>query len=250
MEVRKLREWKEAETREQFMEIKGGKGYTIADIEALPEGERAELIDGELFRMDSPLRIHQDILMQLAIEISLYVKKNKGNCKVYPAPFAVRIKKDNRNYVEPDISVICDRDRLDEKGCQGAPDWVIEILSPSSVKMDCERKVKLYYETGVREYWIVDPEKQMVMVYDFEHGKVPRQTDVCTNGTCALAAKPWDKPSYYSFSERVKVGIFEDLFVDFSEMDLGKECERFLFAPGMQKGRRTMKIRRVFFVKM
>ena len=199
MEVRKLREWKEAETREQFMEIKGGKGYTIADIEALPEGERAELIDGELFRMDAPVTIHQKILIELAFEIMSYIKKNKGKCQIYPAPFAVRIKKDNRNYVEPDISVICDRDKLDKKGCQGAPDWVIEILSPSSVKMDCERKVKLYREAGVREYWIVDAGKETVTIYK---------------------ADCWNNPVCHSFSERIKAGIFEDLYLEISQMDI------------------------------
>ena len=116
MEVRKLREWNETETRERFMKLKGGKGYTLADIEALPEGERAELIDGEMFRMDAPLRIHQDIVMELSFEIKSYIRKNKGNCKVYAAPFAVRIKKDNLNYVEPDISVVCDHEKLDEIG--------------------------------------------------------------------------------------------------------------------------------------
>lgn len=198
MEVKKSQKWMESEREDRFMAIKGGKGYTIADIEALPEGERAELIDGEMFRMDAPLRIHQDILMQLAVEINLYIKNNGGICKVYAAPFAVRIKKDNRNYIEPDISVICDREKLDKKGCQGAPDWVIEILSPSSAEIDCKRKVQLYRETGVREYWIVDPEKERVTVYDFEHGETTQ----------------------YSFSERVKARIFEDLWLDFKEMDL------------------------------
>ena len=200
--------------------IKGGKGYTIADIEALPEGERAELIDGELFRMDAPLRIHQKLLAKIFYKIMSYIEKNNGKCEVYPAPFAVCIKKDDYNYVEPDISVICDRDKLDRKGCQGAPDWVIEILSPSSVKMDCERKVKLYRETGVREYWIVDPEKETAAVYGFGQGEKPQGTGTQTNGTCALAEKAWDEPVHYSFSERIKVGIFEDLWLDFSEMDL------------------------------
>lgn len=220
MEVRKLQEWNGTETRERFMEIKGGKGYTIADIEALPEGERAELIDGEMFMMASPLRIHQDIIMQLAIEIGLYIRKNKGTCKVYTAPFAVHIKKDNRNYVEPDISVICDRDKLDKKGCQGAPDWVIEILSPSSVEMDCERKVRLYRETGVREYWIADPEKETVTIYDFEHSRATQGTDSYTAGTCAAAPEQRDVPVCYSFSEPVKAGIFENLYLKLSEMDL------------------------------
>ena len=220
MEVRKLQGWNGTETRERFMEIKGGKGYTIADIEALPEGERAELIDGEMFMMASPLRIHQDISMQLAIEIGLYIRKNKGTCKVYTAPFAVHIKKDNRNYVEPDISVICDRDKLDEKGCQGALDWVIEILSPSSVEMDCERKVSLYRETGVREYWIADPEKETVTVYDFAHSRAAQGTGTYTAGTCAAAPEQRDVPVCYSFSEPVKAGIFENLYLKLSEMDL------------------------------
>ena len=96
--------------------------------------------------------------------------------------------------------MICDRDKLDEKGCQGAPDWTIEIVSPSSKVMDYERKVKLYREAGVREYWIVDPDKNAVTVYDFEHGK---------------------KPARYAFSERIRVGIFEDLWLNLSEMELG-----------------------------
>lgn len=153
-------EYARSEREELFMEIKGGKGYTTADIEALPEGERAELIDGQMFQMDAPMRIHQNILLELAIEIKTYIRKNKGTCKIYVAPFGVRIKKDNRNYVEPDISVICDMEKLDERGCFGAPDWVIEIVSPTSVKMDYERKTALYREAGVREYWIVDPDQQ------------------------------------------------------------------------------------------
>jgi len=210
MEVRKLREWNKAETRKRFMEIKGGKGYTIADIEALPEGERAELIDGEMFRMDAPVRRHQDISGNLFWRIMSYIINKHGKCKVYAAPFAVRIKKDNRNYVEPDISVICDREKLDEKVCQGVLDCVIEILSPSSVTMDCERKVKLYRETGVREYWIVDPEKETVSVYDFEHSITTLKAEAVYDST----------PACYTFSERIKAGIFEDLWLNFSEMDL------------------------------
>lgn len=204
MEVRKLQEWEnpdeknKVEERKRFMEIRGGKDYTIADIEALPEGERAELIDGEMFRMDAPTWTHQSILVKLVLRIGTYIEQNRGKCRVIPAPFAVYIKKDSRNYVEPDISVICDDEKKSEKGCQGAPDWVIEILSPSSMKMDCERKVKLYRESGVREYWIVDAERETVTVYDFEHRK---------------------EAVHYTFSERIKAGIFESLCLDFSEMD-------------------------------
>ncbi|MDE5938523.1 MAG: Uma2 family endonuclease [Lachnospiraceae bacterium] len=181
------------------MTIRGGKGYTIADIEALPEGERAELIDGELFRMDAPMTIHQKILMELAFEIKLYIKRNAGKCEIFPSPFAVYIRKDKLNYVEPDISVICDKDKLDEKGCQGAPDWIIEIVSPSSLKMDCEWKVKLYREAGVREYWTVDAERETVMVYEFERGKEAVQ---------------------YTFTERIKAGIFEGLYLALSRMNI------------------------------
>lgn len=220
MEVRKTQKWEQTGREERFMTIRGGKGYTIADIEALPEGERAELIDGEMFRMDAPTWTHQELLMQLAIEISLYIRKNKGKCRVLPAPFGVYIKKDNRNYVEPDISVICDEQKKSEKGCQGAPDWAIEIVSPSSVKMDYERKVKLYREAGMREYWIVDAEKETVTVYDFEHGKALDQTGVYTQGTCVAALKQWDESVQYSFSERIKVGIFEELYLTLSEMDI------------------------------
>lgn len=199
MEVRKSQEWKESKREGRFMAIRGGKGYTIADIEALPEGERAELIDGEMFRMDAPTLTHQDLLVNLLLEIELYIRKNKGKCKMVPAPFGVYIKKDNRNYVEPDISVICDRDKLDQKGCHGAPDWAIEIVSPSSVKMDYVRKVKLYHEAGVREYWVVDAEKETVTIYEAEH---------------------WNEPIQHSFSERIKAGIFEDLYFEISKMDI------------------------------
>lgn len=185
---------------ELLMKKKGGKGYTIADIEALPDGERAELIDGEMFMMATPMTVHQRILVKLIFEIETYIRKNKGNCELLPAPFGVYIKKDERNYVEPDISVICHGDKLDEKGCHGAPDWVIEIVSPSSRKMDYVRKTKLYRETGVREYWIVDPNKETVTIYH---------------------AGQWDVPACYSFAEQIQTGIYEDLYLDFTEFIKG-----------------------------
>lgn len=185
-------------TREElFMSMRGGKSYTTVDIEALPEGERAELVDGEMFMMAPPMTVHQRILVKLIFEIEIYIRKNKGNCELFPAPFGVYIKKDNRNYVEPDISVICHGDKLDEKGCHGAPDWIIEIVSPSSKKMDYERKTALYREAGVREYWIVDPDKETVTVHEAER---------------------WDAPLCHSFPEQIKVGIYEDLYINFSMM--------------------------------
>lgn len=182
---------------EFFMAIEGGKIYTTADIETLPEGERAELIDGEMFMMASPTLTHHDLFVSLLVEIELYIRKNNGKCRALPAPFGVYIKKDDYNFVEPDISVICDKNKLDEKGCHGAPDWVIEIVSPSSKQMDYLRKAALYHDAGVKEYWIVDSQKEAVTIHD---------TDC------------WDAPVCHSFSEQIKVGIYKDLYIDFPEI--------------------------------
>lgn len=179
--------------RELLMVVEGRKTYTFDDILALPEGEHAELIDGEMFMMASPTREHEDAVVWLSNQIFNYIQGKKGKCRVYVSHFAVFPKKDNKNYVEPDVAVICDRDKLDERGCNGAPDWVIEIVSPSSVKMDYERKRKLYRESGVEEYWIVDPEKEQVKVYRFSED---------------------DREADYTFDETVKVGIYEDLEFD------------------------------------
>lgn len=180
------------------MAVDGGKReYTIEDILALPEGERAELIDGELFMMASPTMTHQSVLVWLVMEIQQHTKSRKGKCRVIAAPFAVFLKNDNKNYVEPDIVVVCDRDKLDEQGCHGAPDWAVEIVSPSSKVMDYCRKLEAYRTAGVREYWIVDPERETVIVYDLEHGEAP---------------------CMYHFTDLVRTGIFEDFTLDFSEL--------------------------------
>ncbi len=172
--------------------------YTIEDIFALPKGERAELIDGRMYRMESPVRVHQKALGELYYLISSYIKAHKGNCEVYPAPFAVFINTDMYNYVEPDIAVVCDPEKLDDKGCQGAPDWVIEILSPGSKKMDCSIKLFKYRTAGVREYWIVDLLKKTVVVYHFET----------------------DDYAEYSFADKVPAGIYEDFEIDFTQVDI------------------------------
>ena len=147
--------------------------YTTDDIYALPDGERAELIDGQIYMMGTPSRIHQKLVGQLSRIIGNYIESNHGSCEIYPAPFAVFIKKDDKNYVEPDISVICDKNKLSDRGCEGAPDFIIEIVSPSSRRMDYYKKCALYAESGVREYWIVDPEKQRTMIYRYEGDAAP-----------------------------------------------------------------------------
>lgn len=171
--------------------------HTIEDIYALPEGQRAELIDGQIYNMAPPSRIHQKIVSQLTKIIGQYIDSKNGSCEVYPAPFAVFLNKDNKNYVEPDISVICDKDKLDDRGCNGAPDLIIEIISPSSRKLDYTTKNALYSEAGVREYWIVDPAKKRITTYYYEE-------DVA--------------PFLYTFDMPVPCGIFPDLKIIINEL--------------------------------
>ena len=169
--------------------------YTTDDIYALPDGERAELIDGKIYYMAPPNTRHQRILNFVNTEINVFIRKNNGECEVFPAPFAVFLNENDRNYVEPDISVICDKNKITDKGCNGAPDWIIEIVSSSSRVMDYFTKLFKYRTAGVKEYWIVDPMKQMISVYNFEK----------------------DALEQYNFGEDVPVGIYEGFFIKAGE---------------------------------
>ncbi len=169
--------------------------YTVDDIYALPEGQRAELIDGQIYNMAPPMRIHQKLVTELVSAIHQFIKNNNGNCEVYPAPFAVFLNSDNRNYVEPDISVICDKNKLDDKGCNGAPDWVIEVVSPSTEQMDYGIKLFKYRSSGVREYWVINPKTKIVNVFDFEFENESKQ---------------------YSFDDIIPVCIYKDLSIHIS----------------------------------
>lgn len=171
--------------------------YTIDDIYTLPDGKRAEIIDGEMYMMAPPSRIHQKLVQELSRVIGNYIFDHQGLCEVYPAPFAVFLNKDNKNYVEPDISVICDKNKLTDKGCNGAPDWVIEIVSPSSQSMDYLTKLFKYRSVGVREYWVVNPMKKTVLTYLFE--------------------KKGDS-NQYVFSDRINSQIYEDFTICISEL--------------------------------
>jgi Uma2 family endonuclease len=143
--------------------------YTYADYKEweLDEGERYEIIDGEAYAMSAPNTRHQEILGGLFSQIYNYLQGKP--CKVFPAPFDVRLfyeeDESDDTVVQPDISVICDKTKLGPEGCRGAPDLVVEILSPSNTAIEMERKRKLYQEAGVREYWVVDPENNGLMVY-------------------------------------------------------------------------------------
>ncbi|MCM1570121.1 MAG: Uma2 family endonuclease, partial [Roseburia sp.] len=118
--------------------------YTIEDILALPEGKHAELLDGEMFMMSSPTVKHQDVAGWFFYEICNHIRRRQGQCRVYQMGLGVFLMRDEKNYVEPDVSVICDREKLEPDGCHGAPDWIIEIVSPSSKKMDYKRKLAAY----------------------------------------------------------------------------------------------------------
>ncbi len=108
--------------------------YNIDDIYNLKDGERAELIDGQIYYMSPPNTNHQRILNFINTEINIYIRQNNGSCEVFPALFSVFLFADDSKYIEPDISVICDKNKLDSRGCNGAPDWIIEIISPATKK--------------------------------------------------------------------------------------------------------------------
>ena len=152
------------------------KRFTYADYLQWDDSVRVELINGEVYEMTpAPLRRHQEILMKLALEIGNFLK-GKKDCRLYPAPFDVRLpdKGDNdidiTTVVQPDISVICDAKKLDERGCLGPPDLVVEIVSPETAAKDMREKLTLYEKHGVKEYWIADPRSETVEVYSLKRG--------------------------------------------------------------------------------
>lgn len=141
--------------------------YTIEDIYALPDGVRAELIDGKLYYLATPTRTHQKLAGGMYLAVATYIRSKNGTCEVYIPPFAVFPFDDEETYLEPDLIVVCDLSKLDEKGCHGAPDWVVEVLSPGTRSKDMSIKLFRYRAAGVREYWVIDPEERTVIVYDF-----------------------------------------------------------------------------------
>lgn len=173
------------------------KYCTSKDYWNLPENERAELINGCLYAMAPPSRVHQRIVFQLSRIIGNYIADHSGVCEVYTAPFAVNLNANDETYVEPDISVICDPGKLTDRGCCGAPDFIVEVISPSSRRMDYSTKNALYCDAGVREYWIVDPAKECTTVYRYEE-------DVA--------------PNVIPFTQTIPIGIYGDLQITLSEL--------------------------------
>jgi len=174
--------------------------YTYADFLEWDDNVRGELYDGEIFMMAPPLRAHQAIVTQLIFQLESYLKGKK--CKVYPAPIAVRLfpKEDNSddNVFLPDIIVVCDTEKLDDKGCNGPPDLIIEIISPSTAKYDRIYKFRKYQNAGVKEYWIADPETKSVQVC------------VLDNNRYVL--------SIYDETEKIPVHVLKKCVIDLQEI--------------------------------
>ena len=176
--------------------------YTYGDIMAWEDGKRYELYDGVPLALASPTDVHQLILMELGAQLHGFLRGKP--CRVYPAPFDVRLfdadedkPEDSENVVQPDLMVVCDPSKVDRHGVHGAPDLVIEILSPSTRGIDRLKKYNLYERAGVREYWIVDPETRSAAVHTLTEGK-------------------YGSPDIYVNGASVPVGIFEDFSVDLS----------------------------------
>lgn len=171
--------------------------HTSKDYWNLPEGQRAELIDGKLYAMAPPSFTHQKISFSLARKIADYIDSKKGNCEVIPAPFAVNLNADDNTWLEPDISIICDKTKISEKGCNGAPDWIIEVVSPSTQSRDYLKKLWLYQNSGVREYWIINPIMKNVQVYSFDDEETSSQ---------------------FSFNDEITGHVFNDLIIKISNL--------------------------------
>lgn len=178
---------------------------TFADVLAWPEDERAELIAGVPVNMAPPSRAHQKIVVELTRQLANYLEGKR--CEVYAAPFAVRLferagdrPEDVDTMVEPDLAVVCDPEKLDERGCKGAPDLIVEVLSPSTQRHDRLTKYNLYERAGVREYWIVSPEERTVQVSVLQSDGRYRVVELYTSGDVA------------------KVNVLEGCFLELSKV--------------------------------
>lgn len=169
--------------------------YTVDDFYAFPDDILVELIDGVVYHMNTPSVAHQEIVAEISYLLKDYIVKNKGKCKVFTSPLSVQLDCDDKTMVLPDIVVICDKDKITPRCIYGAPDMVVEVLSPSTRRYDMTTKMAKYMNAGVREYWIVDLDKKKILVYNWEQEEFPR---------------------IYGFESKIPVWVFEDkCVVDF-----------------------------------
>lgn len=172
--------------------------YTLDDYYAIPDEYRVELIDGVIYDMASPRDVHQIVSNLINLKIFNYIEKKNGKCIIITAPMDVQLDRDDRTIVQPDILVVCDRKKFVNGRIYGAPDFIVEVLSPATRKKDIRIKTSKYRKAGVREYWIVDIEKEQVITHLFEESE--------------LAV-------LYTFKDKVDVGIFDkECRVDFAEI--------------------------------
>lgn len=148
--------------------------YTVEDYRALPDERRVELIDGCFYDMAAPTSLHQKIAGEIYRQIANYIFDQGGACEVLISPIDVQLDCDEKTMVQPDVIIVCDPERVTFPCIYGAPDFVLEVVSPSSSKKDCIKKLKKYYDAGVREYWILDPEQELILVYDFSAEVCPK----------------------------------------------------------------------------
>ena len=181
-----------------FYQADRNGSYTLDDYYALPEDQRVELIDGYFFEMLAPTFGHQTIGGEIHRQIANYIMDKGGSCRPFIAPVDVQLDCDERTMVQPDVGIVCDPDKIKRFGIYGAPDFLVEVISPSTKKKDYTKKLAKYMEAGVREYWILDPYQKRLLVYFFEG-------DVF--------------PVIYGLDQPVPVGIYNgDLVIDFSNI--------------------------------
>lgn len=172
--------------------------YTVEDYRALPKEQRVELIDGFFYDMASPTFLHQRISGEIHRQIANFIMDRGGDCQPLIAPIDIQLDCDDRTMVQPDVAVLCGRDKVKRWGVYGAPDFVLEVISPSTRRKDCTKKLMKYMNAGVREYWILDPYQQKLIVYFFE-------SEVC--------------PVIYGLDKPVPVGIYHgELMISFSHI--------------------------------
>ena len=150
----------------------GIQRYSYADYLTWTDEKMREIIDGIVYTFSAPFRKHAKAVSSIFLDAGLYIKRRKRKCEIYSAPFDVRLPVNGEtaddkiyNVVQPDICVVCDPEKLDERGCIGAPDLIVEVISPSTSKKDLNQKFFLYEKSGVREYWVVYPNDKAVMVF-------------------------------------------------------------------------------------